>query len=71
VTSPERRVVAERGGRRLVIVPHLSPGIGDLITDSQSARLIPDVEVESFQNGLAIEHLLTTFIFKNIHAFKS
>lgn len=48
MTSPERRVVAERGGRRLVIVPHPSPGIGDSITDPQSARLIPGVEVEPF-----------------------
>jgi dTDP-4-dehydrorhamnose 3,5-epimerase len=41
-------VIAERGGRRLVIVPHPGPGIGDLITGSQSARLIPGVEAEPF-----------------------
>ena len=42
----EGRLVAERPGRRLVIVPHPKPGIGDVITDPNSPRLIPGVEVE-------------------------
>jgi len=43
---PERLTVAERGGWRLVIVPHATPGLGDLIVGLQSPRLIAGVEVE-------------------------
>lgn len=42
----EVRVVAERQGRRFVVVPNSKPGIGDVITDPRSTRLIPGVEVE-------------------------
>ena len=42
----EVRLVAEREGRRFVIVPRPQTGIGDVITDPRSARLIPGVEVE-------------------------
>ena len=44
----EPRTVAERHGMRLVIVPHAAPGIGDVITDPGSPRLISGVEVEPF-----------------------
>ena len=44
----ESRLIAERHGQRLVIVPHPKPGIGDVITDPKSARIIPGVEVEPF-----------------------
>ena len=44
----EPLVVAERHGQRLLIVPHLKPGMGDVTTDPGSARLIPDVEAEPF-----------------------
>jgi dTDP-4-dehydrorhamnose 3,5-epimerase len=40
------RLVAERAGVRLVIVPHPECGVGDVITASQSPRLIEGVEVE-------------------------
>ena len=44
----ERRRVADRHGMRIVIVPHAKPGMGDVITDPGSARLISGVEVEPF-----------------------
>jgi dTDP-4-dehydrorhamnose 3,5-epimerase len=44
----EHSRVAERHGLRLVIVPHSRPGIGDVITEPGSARLISGVEVEPF-----------------------
>jgi dTDP-4-dehydrorhamnose 3,5-epimerase len=44
----EHRRVAERHALRLVIVPHSRPGIGDVIADPGSARLISGVEVEPF-----------------------
>ena len=44
----EPRLIAERHGRRLVIVPHPKPGIGDVITDPNSACIIPGVETEPF-----------------------
>jgi dTDP-4-dehydrorhamnose 3,5-epimerase len=40
--------MAERHGQRLVIVPHPKPSIGDVITDPNSPRMIPGVEVEPF-----------------------
>ena len=42
------RLIAERQGQRLVIVPHPQPGIGDVIVDPGSVRLLPGVEVEPF-----------------------
>jgi len=42
------RLVAERHGQRFVIVPHATPGIGDVVVDPVSPRLIPGVEVEPF-----------------------
>ena len=42
------RLIAERHGQRLVIVPHPKAGIGDVIVDPGSPRLIPGVEVEPF-----------------------
>jgi dTDP-4-dehydrorhamnose 3,5-epimerase len=44
----ESTVIAEHHGQRLVIVPHPKPGIGDVIVDPGSPRLIPGVEVEPF-----------------------
>ena len=44
----ESRLIAERHGQRLVIVLHSKPGIGDVITDPNSARIIPGVETEPF-----------------------
>jgi len=44
----ESRLIAERYGQHLVIVPHPKPGIGDVITDPNSARIIPGVETEPF-----------------------
>ncbi len=44
----ESRLVAERHGQRCVIVRHPKPGIGDVIVDPGSPRLIPGVEVEPF-----------------------
>ncbi|SRR6266566_1215914 len=47
LTPLKGRVVAERQGIRLVIAPHGKPGIGDVITEPNSHRLIAGVEVES------------------------
>jgi dTDP-4-dehydrorhamnose 3,5-epimerase len=47
-STQERRTVAERHASRLVIVPNSRPGIGDVITDTRSPRLIPGVEAEPF-----------------------
>ena len=44
----ESRLVAERHGQRFVIVPHPKPGIGDVIVDPGSPRLIPGLEIEPF-----------------------
>ena len=46
VISPDKRSVADRDGMRLVILPDSKGGIGDLINDPHSTRLIPGVEVE-------------------------
>jgi dTDP-4-dehydrorhamnose 3,5-epimerase len=40
------RLVAERGGVRLVIVPHSQPGCGDVIGHPQSPQLIQGIEIE-------------------------
>jgi len=48
MTSQSPRLVAERAGVRLVIPAHAQPGCGDIITNPQSAKLIPGVEVEAF-----------------------
>jgi dTDP-4-dehydrorhamnose 3,5-epimerase len=42
------RLIAERDGQRLVIVPHPKPGTGDVVVDPASPRLVPGVEVEPF-----------------------
>jgi len=42
------RLIAERHGQRLVIVPHPKQGMGDVITDPNSACIIPGVETEPF-----------------------
>ena len=47
-SAGESRLIAERHGERLVMVPHAEPGIGDVIVDPGSPRLIPGVEVEPF-----------------------
>ena len=44
----QSRLIAERHGQRLVIVPHPEPGIGDVIIDPGSPHLIPGVEAEPF-----------------------
>jgi dTDP-4-dehydrorhamnose 3,5-epimerase len=44
----EPRLIAERHEQRLVIVPHPKLGIGDVIVDPGSPRLIPGVEVEPY-----------------------
>jgi dTDP-4-dehydrorhamnose 3,5-epimerase len=46
MTVPSPRLVAERGGVRLVIMPHSQPGIGDNISDPRSKRLIDGIEIE-------------------------
>ena len=48
------RLVAERHGQRFVIVPHATPGIGDVVVDPVSPRLIPGVEVEPFVQWRAV-----------------
>jgi dTDP-4-dehydrorhamnose 3,5-epimerase len=40
------RLVEERDGTRLVVVPHAQPGCGDNINDPESPRLIQGVEIE-------------------------
>ena len=44
----EKRLVAERCGLRLVILPNALQGIGKLITHPESADLISGVEIEPF-----------------------
>lgn len=43
---PERRLIGERAGLRLVLPHHEDTGIGDVITSPQSSRLIAGVEIE-------------------------
>ena len=43
---PERRLVGERAGLRLILPRRKESGIGDVITDPQSSRLIAGVEIE-------------------------
>lgn len=43
---PETRLIGERAGLRLVLPQRQESGIGDLITDPQSPRLIAGVEIE-------------------------
>ena len=46
MTVPTSRLVEERDGVRLVILPHSQPGCGDLISNPQSPQLIKGVEIE-------------------------
>jgi len=46
MTVPTSRLVEERDGVRLVIVPHANPGCGVNICDPKSPQLIPGVEIE-------------------------
>lgn len=46
MTVPTSRLVEERDGVRLVIMPHSKPGCGDLISNPQSPQLIKGVEIE-------------------------
>ncbi len=43
---PEKRLIGERAGLRLVLPHREDPGIGDVITSPQSSRLIAGVEIE-------------------------
>jgi dTDP-4-dehydrorhamnose 3,5-epimerase len=51
MTFETPKLVAERGGVRLVIAAHPRPGCGDLIADPQSPRLIQGVEVEALKQS--------------------
>ena len=46
MTVPTSRLVEERDGVRLVILPHPQPGCGDLISNPQSPQLIQGIEIE-------------------------
>jgi hypothetical protein len=46
MTVPNSRLVAERDGVRLVIVPRSQPGCGDVISHPQSPQLIQGIEIE-------------------------
>ena len=46
MTGPTPRLVEERGGIRLVIVPRTQPGCGDVINNPQSPQLIQGIEIE-------------------------
>ena len=46
MTVPTSRLVEERDGVRLVILPHSLPGCGDLISTPQSPQLIQGIEIE-------------------------
>jgi dTDP-4-dehydrorhamnose 3,5-epimerase len=43
---PDRRLIGERSGLRLVMPHHEEAGIGDMINSPQSSRLIDGVEIE-------------------------
>ena len=46
MTVPTSRLVEERDGVRLVILPHSQPGCGDVISHPQSPQLIQGIEIE-------------------------
>src|ERR1035441_8361915 len=46
MTVPTSRLVEERGGVRLVIMPYSKPGCGDVISHPQSPQLIEGIEIE-------------------------
>jgi dTDP-4-dehydrorhamnose 3,5-epimerase len=46
MTVPPSRLVAERDGVRLIIVPHSQPGCGDVISHPQSPQLIQGIEID-------------------------
>jgi dTDP-4-dehydrorhamnose 3,5-epimerase len=48
IAGGESRLIGEQNGLRLVIVPHPQPGIGEVMVDPGSPRLIPGVEIEPF-----------------------
>jgi len=49
MTENNTRLVAERAGTRLMIVGRTQLGCGDVITSTQSPKLIPGVELEAFE----------------------
>jgi dTDP-4-dehydrorhamnose 3,5-epimerase len=46
MTVPTSRLVEERDGVRLVILPHSQPGCGEVISHPQSPQLIEGIEIE-------------------------
>jgi dTDP-4-dehydrorhamnose 3,5-epimerase len=46
MTVATPRLVAERDGVRLLIVPHAQPGCGDIISNPKAPQLIQGVEIE-------------------------
>lgn len=46
MTVPSLRLVAERDGVRLVILPHTQTGLGDIIKNPRTQQLIQGVEIE-------------------------
>lgn len=48
MSVPSNRLVAERAGTRLLIVPRSQQGCGDVILSPQASQLIHGVEVEVF-----------------------